>query len=101
NGIDTSLSGDTFTINLDTTEIGTTTFGSGSPFTWTFNAGTTDPTIAFADNALNLTAANVTVTGDLTVSGLSGTDGYVTSTSGLLGSVSSIPWTDISSQPNI
>src|SRR5690606_35800110 len=101
NGIDTVLSGDTFTLNLDTTEIASTTFGSGSPFTWTFDAGTVDPTIAFGSNSLNLTAATVTVTGNLTVSGLSGTDGYVTATAGLLGSTATIPWSDISSQPNV
>jgi hypothetical protein len=54
NGIDTVDSAtDTVTLNLDTTEIGTTTFGSGSDFTWTFNgSGSTDPTIAFGNNSI-------------------------------------------------
>src|SRR6185369_3187704 len=42
NGIDTVLVGDTYTLNLDTTEIGSTTFGSGSGTTWTFDAGAVD-----------------------------------------------------------
>lgn len=47
NGIDTSASSSTVTLNLDTTEIGSTTFGSGSTYTWTFDGGTgTDATLA-------------------------------------------------------
>ncbi len=58
NGIDTVVSAtDTLTINLDTTEIGTSTFGSGSGFTWTFDAGATDPTLAFASNAITIGGA--------------------------------------------
>ncbi len=53
NGIDTDVSAtDTVTLNLDTTEIGTTTFGSGTGFTWTFNSGTTDPTLIFGDGSV-------------------------------------------------
>ncbi|MEK9133182.1 MAG: hypothetical protein AAB606_05790, partial [Patescibacteria group bacterium] len=64
NGIDTVISAtDTVTLNLDTTEIGTTTFGSGSSIIWTFNSGTTDPVITFGDNALTIgTAATITAT---------------------------------------
>jgi hypothetical protein len=64
NGIDTDVSAtDTITLNLDTTEIGTTTFGSGTGFTWTFDAGTTDPTLAFGDNSLTIgSAATLTAT---------------------------------------
>lgn len=66
NGIDTVDSAtDTVTINLDTTEIGSTTFGSGSGFTWTFDAGATDPTIAFASNAITITAATSTFAGNV------------------------------------
>lgn len=66
NGIDTVGSAtDILTLNLDTTEIGTTTFGSGSGFTWTFNAGATDPTLAFASDAITLTAATTSLSGDL------------------------------------
>ncbi len=64
NGIDTDVSAtDTITLNLDTTEIGTTTFGSGSSIAWTFNAGTTDPVLTFGDNSLTIgSAATVTAT---------------------------------------
>jgi len=53
NGIDTAASDtDTITLNLDTTEIGTTTFGSGSSLVWTFDAGAVDPTIDFATGSI-------------------------------------------------
>ncbi len=72
NGIDTvGTATDTITLNLDTTEIGTTTFGSGSGFTWTFDAGATDPTLAFANNAITLSAGTTTLSGVLSVQGTS------------------------------
>ena len=37
-----------------------TTFGSGSGFTWTFNAGATDPTLVFGSTTV--TAGNFTLT---------------------------------------
>jgi hypothetical protein len=41
---------------LDTTTVGTTTFGSGSAFTWTFDAGTgTDPSLAFGASKAQFT----------------------------------------------
>jgi len=63
-GIDTADSAtDTVTISFDSTEVGTTTWGSGTGFTWTFNAGTTDPLFTFGDNALTIGgAATVTAT---------------------------------------
>ncbi|MCS7092622.1 MAG: MerR family DNA-binding transcriptional regulator, partial [Patescibacteria group bacterium] len=69
NGIDTDVdaSTDLITLNLDTTEIGTTTFGSGSGFTWTFDAGATDPTIAFASNQITLGAQTLVFSGTTTV----------------------------------
>ncbi|MDQ3099202.1 MAG: hypothetical protein M3Q44_05640 [bacterium] len=70
NGLDTVASAtDTLTLNLDTTEIGTTTFGSGSGTTWTFDAGATDPSIAFASDAFTFTAANSTFSGDVAING--------------------------------
>lgn len=55
-GMDTSGSDDTITVAFDSTEIGTTTWGSGSAITWTFNAsGGTDVTIAFGDDIVNIT----------------------------------------------
>lgn len=66
NGIDTIDSvTDTITINLDSTEIGTTTFGSGSGIVWTFDVGATDPTLTFASDAITLTAATTLFSGDL------------------------------------
>ena len=72
NGIDTVLSSDTYTLNIDATEIGTTTFGSGSDFTWTFNSsGATDPTLAFGNGSISptLTATGLfnVLTGNLKV----------------------------------
>lgn len=71
NGIDTDVSAtDTVTLNFDSTEVGTTTWGSGSAITWTFDASTgTDTTIAFGNNTINLTAGTTTATGDLSVTG--------------------------------
>jgi len=71
NGIDTVDSAtDTVTINLDTAEVGTTTWGSGAAVTWTFDASAgTDTTIAFGDNTQTFTAATVAVSGDLKLTG--------------------------------
>ena len=64
NGIDTVASAtDTITLNLDTTEIGTSTFGSGSTLTWTFDVGATDPTLAFASNSVTVGSSVLTVSG--------------------------------------
>ncbi len=70
NGIDTDSSvADTLTINLDTTEIGTTTFGSGSGITWTFDVGVTDPSIDFASDDIDINAALTTFSGAVAVQG--------------------------------
>ena len=70
NGIDTvGTATDAVVLNLDTTEIGTTTFGSGSGFTWTFDAGASDPTIAFGSGTVNITATTTTATGALSITG--------------------------------
>jgi hypothetical protein len=50
-GIGVLCSGAT-TFSVDTTEIGSTTWGSGSGFTHTFNAGAVDPTITFGSNSV-------------------------------------------------
>ncbi|MBI1863425.1 hypothetical protein HYS00_04895, partial [Candidatus Microgenomates bacterium] len=68
NGIDTSESGTTITVTLDTTEIGTTTFGSGSGFSWTFDStGGTDPIVAFGNSSIAVTAGTSTFSGNLGV----------------------------------
>ena len=55
NGIDTVRSSDTVTLNMDTTEIGTTTFGSGSGIVWTFDAsGGVDPALTFGSGSIAL-----------------------------------------------
>jgi hypothetical protein len=52
----------TLTINFDSTELGTTTWGSGSAIVWTFDAsGGTDPTMTFGNNLITL-ASGLTVT---------------------------------------
>src|SRR4029078_3956046 len=66
NGIDTALNNDTYTLNLDTTEIGTTTFGSGSAITWTFDAsGGPDTQLSFGDNLIDVTSGTVDFSGAL------------------------------------
>ncbi|KKU25837.1 MAG: coiled-coil [Microgenomates group bacterium GW2011_GWC1_46_16] len=71
NGIDTVDSAtDTVTINLDTTEVGTTTFGAGAAVTWTFDTSAgTDTTIAFGDNTQTFSAGTHIFTGYLDAPG--------------------------------
>lgn len=58
------------TIAFDSTEIGTTTWGSGSAITWTFDAsGATDTTIAWGDDVVTTTAVDAKVTGNFWLSG--------------------------------
>ncbi len=86
NGIDTDVSAtDTITLNLDTTEVGTTTFGSGSGITWTFDTSAgTDTTVAFGNNTQTFTTGTATFSGNVAVNGASltvgsaGTDGALT-----------------------
>ena len=81
NGVDTSLTNDTYTINLDTTEIGSTTFGSGSALTWTFDASAgTDTTIAFGNDVQTFTTASAVFSGGLAVNGADITTSGVTAT---------------------
>ena len=72
------------TIAFDSTEIGTTTWGSGSGITWTYDAGVSDPVVTFGSgtvgitgslSATNLSGTNtgdqtITLTGDVTGSGV-------------------------------
>ena len=72
------------TIAFDSTEIGTTTWGSGSGITWTYDAGVSDPAIAFGSGTVNITGSlsatnlsgtntgdqTITLTGDVTGSGV-------------------------------
>jgi site-specific recombinase XerD len=74
NGIDTiDSTTDTITLNLDTTEIGTTTFGAGAGITWTYDASAgTDTTIGFGNNTQTYTTGTGTFTGNLVVQGTTG-----------------------------
>jgi hypothetical protein len=58
-GLDGSCSseGCALSLTFDPTEIGTTTWASGSGFVWTFDAGATDPTIGFSSGFVELGAA--------------------------------------------
>src|SRR3989344_1163239 len=70
-GMDTTVSDSgattTVTLDFDSIEIGSTTWGSGSQITWTFDAGATDPTLVFGSDSINATAATFTQTGALDV----------------------------------
>ncbi|QQR64000.1 hypothetical protein IPH70_00470 [Candidatus Roizmanbacteria bacterium] len=65
NGIDTSdNNAGTLTINFDSTEVGTTTFGSGSAFAWTFDSTAgTDTSIAFGSNSQIFTSGTASFSG--------------------------------------
>lgn len=92
NGIDTVVSAtDILTINLDTTEIGNTTFGSGSGSTWTFDASAgTDPTMAFSNGTIttnhsatglfNIMTGNLKVGNGTPNVALNGEDAYIEGT---------------------
>ena len=79
--INATPSPDSVSAYLDTTAVGTTTFGAGSDFTWSFNdAGASSPTLAFASGAIALTAQGTNKSITLTPSGsgdiLPGTTGF-------------------------
>jgi len=61
--IDSTNAAGTLTVAFDPTEVGTVTWGAGSGTTWTFDAGATDPTIAFASDAITASAATFTLQG--------------------------------------
>lgn len=100
NGIDTDVAAtDSITLNLDTTEIGTTTFGAGSDFVWTFNStASSDPTLGFDADSVDITTGAATdlvniLSGNLKVGNgtpgvtLNGEDAYVEGTFELDGGV--------------
>ncbi len=68
-GIDTTPSAtDTLTVAFDSTEIGTTTWGSGSAITWTFDGSAgTDTSIAFGNNTQTFTTGALTLSGTTTL----------------------------------
>ncbi len=64
-GNDTTITGDTLSVNFDSTELNDLTWGTGanSTITWSTNlSGATDPTIIFGNDRISLS-------GDLTVTG--------------------------------
>lgn len=75
-GITTAASAtDTLTLAFASTELGNLTWGSGSGYTWTFDAGATDPTLAFASNTLTATAGTINLAGTVNLAGGSGSTG--------------------------
>ncbi len=50
--------GGNLTVAFDSTEQGTTTWGSGSGIAWTFNAGATDPKIDFLSGIIAISTGN-------------------------------------------
>lgn len=94
NGIDTSESTGTITLNLDATEIGTTTFGSGSAMTWTFDASAgTDTSIAFGNNTQTFTSGTINIsdgTNTLWTFGDGGQFGTLATTIGSAGGSASV-----------
>jgi hypothetical protein len=72
-GIDTAAGAtDTITLTFDGTELNDVTFGDNSDASilWTFNQSTgTDPTVAFSNDTIALTAGSTTFSGDITVTG--------------------------------
>jgi hypothetical protein len=66
-GIDGTATGEgsTFTPTLDLTEVNSTTWGSGTFTTMTFNAGVTDPVFTFGTNSLAISSAIVSVDQEL------------------------------------
>ncbi|MCG2702707.1 hypothetical protein L6273_06270, partial [Candidatus Parcubacteria bacterium] len=57
--IDITGSGIGRTIAFDSTEVSSTTWGSGSPFTWTFDAGATDPQLYLSSNIFAVQTGNI------------------------------------------
>jgi hypothetical protein len=75
-GITTTTSAtDTITLAFAATELGNLTWGSGSGYTWTFDAGATDPTLAFASDTLTATAGTINLAGTVNLAGGSGSTG--------------------------
>ena len=70
--------------HLLTTDIGSATFGSGSGFTWTFDAGATDPAIAFASGDLKFNTPTLTLEGGATDPVLTPGDGVLNLSTGTL-----------------
>jgi hypothetical protein len=62
--LDTVPAPDDITAKITTTDIRSVTFGNASGFTWTFDAGVTDPTLAFSSGSLSLGAADLLFAAD-------------------------------------
>lgn len=77
-----------------TAGIANTIWGSGSGFTWTFNAGATDPTITFGSGVMSFGSANITF-GDIAASNMGATNGIIaklsstnlSATNGIIGEI--------------
>jgi hypothetical protein len=73
-GIDNSPLG---TLSFDSTELSNLTWNTGTSFTWTFDAGTTDPQFTFANNS-------ITIVGNTSISAIVNCDTIDTDGTGLL-----------------
>lgn len=61
NYIDITGTGNSRTISMDPTELSTVTWGSGTAFDWTFDAGASDPVLSFGSNYLSLTSGYLAI----------------------------------------
>jgi hypothetical protein len=66
-GITITGTGNSRDIAFDATDFGTTTWGSGSTFTWTFDTGTSDPVLSLANNFLRLSSGQLEIGTSITI----------------------------------
>ena len=52
------------TVNWDSTEVATTTWGSGAGWAWTFNTGGTSPIMSFLNGVINISTGALQVAGN-------------------------------------
>ncbi|HSA92502.1 MAG TPA: right-handed parallel beta-helix repeat-containing protein [Terriglobales bacterium] len=62
--LDTVPAPDDITAKITTTDIRSVTFGNASGFTWTFDAGVTDPTLSFSSGSMSVGAADLLFAAD-------------------------------------
>ena len=62
-GLSIGTSGTMKLVGLNPTAVTSTTWGSGSPFTWTFNGGTAQPGLTFDNGSVTVNNASLNVNG--------------------------------------